>query len=71
MKTLPDDKRAKLNELYREVLQESGKRVTDLPHSEEISEKEQKPKEAVDSEVWRDLCAKRGYLFGRQNPRGF
>jgi hypothetical protein len=27
--------------------------------------------EAVDSEVWRDLCAKRGYLFGRQNPRGF
>jgi hypothetical protein len=27
--------------------------------------------EAVDSEVWRDLCTKRGYLLQRQNPRGF
>ena len=36
MKTLPDDKRAKLNELYREVLQESGKPVTDLPRSEDV-----------------------------------
>lgn len=25
----------------------------------------------VDDEDWRELCAKRGYLFGRENPRGF
>jgi hypothetical protein len=36
LKTLPDDKRAKLNELYREVLQESGKPVADLPRSEDV-----------------------------------
>ena len=34
-KSLPDDKRAKLNELYREVLQELGKPVTDLPRSDD------------------------------------
>ena len=36
LKTLPDDQRIKFNELYREVMQESGKPVTDLPRSEEI-----------------------------------
>ncbi len=25
----------------------------------------------IDPEVWSDLCRRRGYLFGRQNPRGF
>jgi hypothetical protein len=25
----------------------------------------------VDNEKWRQLCARRGYLFSRQNPRGF
>ena len=45
MKTLPDDKRAKLNELYRLVLQESGQPVTDLPRTEEISITQAKSKE--------------------------
>ncbi len=36
MKTLPEEKRAKLNALYRDVLKESGKSVTDLPRSEEV-----------------------------------
>ncbi len=26
---------------------------------------------AVDAEAWRDICRERGYLFQRQNPRGF
>lgn len=26
---------------------------------------------AVDEEAWQDLCARRGYLLERQNPRGF
>lgn len=25
----------------------------------------------VDEETWSNICFKRGYLFGRQNPRGF
>lgn len=25
----------------------------------------------VNAETWHELCQKRGYLFGRQNPRGF
>jgi len=25
----------------------------------------------VSDDVWRQLCARRGYLMGRQNPRGF
>jgi hypothetical protein len=25
----------------------------------------------VDAETWREICKERGYLFGRQNPRGF
>ena len=45
MKTLPDDKRIKLNELYRQVLQESGKPVTDMPRTEDIPIEQQKPKE--------------------------
>ena len=50
MRTLPDDKRAKLNELYREVMRESGKPVTDLPWSVEAPIEQTKPKETVDSE---------------------
>ena len=26
---------------------------------------------SVNEETWRELCAKRGYLRARQNPRGF
>jgi hypothetical protein len=25
----------------------------------------------VDADVWRQVCAKRGFLYARQNPRGF
>jgi hypothetical protein len=25
----------------------------------------------LDAETWIDICRKRGYLFARQNPRGF
>ncbi len=25
----------------------------------------------ITDDGWRELCAKRGYLFQRQNPRGF
>jgi hypothetical protein len=25
----------------------------------------------VDSEEWQEICTKRGYLFKRQNPRGY
>lgn len=24
-----------------------------------------------DGQIWKELCRKRGYLHGRQNPRGF
>lgn len=34
MSSMPDDKRAKWNELYHDVLQEAGKPVTDLPKFE-------------------------------------
>ena len=27
--------------------------------------------QAVDEEAWQDLCARRGYLLSRRNPRGF
>lgn len=46
MKVFPDDKRMKLNELYREVLKESGQPVTDLPRNEEIPIAQFKPKKA-------------------------
>ena len=49
MKTLPDDKRAKLNELYREVMRESGKPVADLPRTEDAPMEQSKPKETVES----------------------
>ena len=26
---------------------------------------------AVDGEAWQELCARRGYLLHRRNPRGF
>ena len=26
---------------------------------------------AVDEQAWQDLCARRGYLLHRRNPRGF
>ncbi|MCW4354183.1 hypothetical protein ONR57_12815 [Hoyosella sp. YIM 151337] len=26
---------------------------------------------AVDEEAWQSLCARRGYLLSRRNPRGF
>lgn len=35
-KTIPDDKRNKLNELYRDVLQEWGKPIVNLPKNAEI-----------------------------------
>ena len=25
----------------------------------------------VDADTWSELCRRRGYVFGRQNPRGF
>ncbi len=50
MKTLPDDKRAKLNELYRDVMRESGKPVTDLPWSVDAPLEQTKSKETIDSE---------------------
>jgi len=25
----------------------------------------------IDPETWSDICRKRGYLFARENPRGF
>ena len=25
----------------------------------------------IDPDTWSETCRKRGYLFGRQNPRGF
>ena len=50
MRTLPEDKRVKLNELYREVMQESGKPVTDLPRTEEAPLEQTKPKETAGSE---------------------
>lgn len=25
----------------------------------------------IDDEAWREICRKRGYLFRRENPRGF
>ena len=49
MKVLPDDKRAKLNELYRDVLKESGQPVMDLPRNEEIPVEQFKPKSAADA----------------------
>ena len=49
MKVLPDDKRAKLNELYRDVLKESGQPVTDLPRNEDIPVEQFKPKSAADA----------------------
>ncbi len=50
LRSMPDDKRAKLNELYREVLQESGKTVTNLPRNDEVLEEQPKPKENVEPE---------------------
>ena len=29
------------------------------------------PEWEEEAEAWQELCAKKGYLFGRQNPRGF
>lgn len=46
LKSIPDDKRAKLNDLYRQVLQAAGQPVTDLPRTEDIPVESQKPKEA-------------------------
>ena len=25
----------------------------------------------IDDETWRDICRQRGYVFARENPRGF
>ena len=50
MRTLPEDKRAKLNDLYRDVMQESGKPVTDLPRTEETPMEQTKPKETAGPE---------------------
>ena len=44
MASMPEDKRVKLNELYRDVLQDAGKPVTDLPRSENIPVEEPTPK---------------------------
>ena len=54
LKSLPDDKRAKLNDLYRQVLQEAGKPVTDLPRSEDIPEEKPKPKETTETATGSD-----------------
>jgi len=51
MKALPDDKRSKLNDLYRDVLQEAGKPVTDLPRIEEIPAATTKPSDEPDPEA--------------------
>ena len=45
-KTIPEEKRIKFNELYRKVLRESGKPVTNMPGS---GEERSKPKEEVNS----------------------
>jgi hypothetical protein len=26
---------------------------------------------SIDGGTWREICAQRGYLFARENPRGF
>lgn len=47
LKSMPDDKREKLNELYREVLKDAGKPVKNLPRKQDTVDEQAKPKEAV------------------------
>ncbi|WP_397569372.1 tol-pal system YbgF family protein [Schlesneria sp. T3-172] len=49
MKVLPEEKRAKLNELYREVLKESGQPVVDLPRNEEIPLETSRPTKSAEA----------------------
>jgi hypothetical protein len=51
LKSIPDDKREKLNELYREVLKDAGKPVKNLPRSQEAAAEPVKAKDvaAVDA----------------------
>ena len=36
-----------------------------------LSGEESSPSWDADGTIWKELCRKRGYLQGRQNPRGF